>query len=288
VRHRALFKAGVATVALTIAVIATLLGIAEWRLRRTHDVPLVELPPAASPELREGERLARIVGCWSGCHGDTGGGGSLDMAGYYHVTAPTLSSVLPDYSDAELVRLIRFGVRRDGASVLGMTSYALYPLSDADLRRIIDHLRAQPAEADLPRKREITFVARLKLGLNRWQLAADQVDDSSPRWGEWPRTTPFERGRYLASITCSECHGVQFSGSTFSDNTYDGGPSLAIVGAYDNESFRKLMRTGVGITPRDLGEMGWVARNGFVHFTDAEIDDILLFLREYHGLSRQD
>jgi hypothetical protein len=33
--------------------------------------------------------------------------------------------------------------------------------------------------------------------------------------------------------------------------------------------------------------MSWVARNGFAHFKDQEIDDIRTFLREHHGLPRE-
>ena len=259
-----------------------ILGGSEWKLRRTHDVPLNPIR-IESPNLAEGERLAKIAGCWSGCHGAIGQGGSIDMDGYYSVTAPTLSSVLPQYSDPELVRLIRFGVKRDGSSVLGMTSYTFYPLADSDLANIIAHLRGQPPQPPVPRTRTITWSARFALARGRWQVAADQVDPRRPRWGELPRATAFERGRYLASITCSECHGVEFRGNEFQDNTYDGGPSLAIIALYAPDAFRKLMRTGESIGGRDLGEMGWVARNAFIHFTDQEIDDIGVFLRAHHG-----
>lgn len=260
-------------------------GVSEWKLQRTHDVPLTPLMSATqTPDLVEGERLANIVGCWSGCHGKTGQGGAIDMDGYYSVTAPNLSAIIPFYSDAELVRLIRFGVKRDGRSALGMISYTFYPLSDQDLSNIIAHLRAQPSQPAAPRHRRISMTARIRLALGQWQLAADQIDATRPRWGELPRNTAFERGRYLASITCSECHGVDFRGNEFEDNTYDGGPSLAIIAAYGRNEFRHLMRTGASVSGRDLGEMGWVARNGFVHFKDEEIDDIRTFLRAHHGL----
>jgi mono/diheme cytochrome c family protein len=265
-----------------------LFGIAEWKLRRAHDVPLTPLKAGlASPNLAEGERLAKIVGCWAGCHGATGQGGSIDMDGYYSVTAPNLSSILPLYSDAELVRLIRFGVKRDGSSALGMISYTFYPLGDEDLANIIAHLRRQAPQPGVPRHRTITMAARIRLALGKWQVAADQVDSTRPRWGELPRTTGFERGRYLASITCSECHGVDFRGSVLEDNTYDGGPSLAVIALYGRDEFRHLMRTGKPIGGRDLGEMGWVARNGFTNFTDQEIDDVRTFLREHHGLRKE-
>ena len=276
--------AGLTAVAGAIAVV----GIAEWKLRRTHDVPLLPAGTGSgAPDLAEGERLARIVGCWSGCHGRTGQGGSIDMDGYYSVTAPNLSAIVPRYSDSELVRLIRFGVKRDGSSALGMISYTFYPLGDEDLANIIAHLRRQPPSPDVAAHKAITLSGRIKLALGKWQLAADQVDSTRPRWGELARATAFERGRYLASITCAECHGVDFRGSEFEDNTFDGGPSLALVAMYARDDFRQLMRTGKGIGGRDLGEMSWVARNGFIHFRDQEIDDIRSFLREHHGLPRE-
>ena len=271
-----------------VAVVIGAVGIfcaSEWLLKRVHDVPLsLTSEKIDSPNLVEGERLAKIVGCWAGCHGSIGQGGSIDMDGYYSVTAPTLSSMLPQYSDAELIRLIRFGIKRDGTTALGMTSYAFFPLSDEDLVDIIAHLRKQPQQQPVPRVRTIEWSARLTLAEGRWQVAADQIDPKWPRWGELPRTTAFERGRYLASITCSECHGVDFRGSEFKDNTTDGGPSLAIIAAYGPDEFRKLLRTGESIGDRDLGAMSWVAREGFTYFTDQEISDIRVFLRAHHGL----
>lgn len=267
---------------------AALFGTSEWKLRRTHDVPLTPLKAGLGlPNYAEGERLSKIVGCWAGCHGKTGQGGSIDMDGYYSVTAPNLPSIIPRYSDSELARLIRFGVKRDGSSAIGMISYTFYPLSDKDLANIIAHLRRQPPQPAVPRHTTITMTARIKLALGKWQVAADQVDATRPRWGELPRTTAFERGRYLASVTCSECHGVDFRGNEFQDNTYDGGPSLALIAIYGRNEFRHLMRTGEPIGGRDLGEMGWVARNGFVYFKDQEIDDIRTFLREHNGLPKE-
>lgn len=278
----------VAAFLIAVVGITTLLGVAEWKLHRTHGIPLTPLKAELkSVDYTEGERLSKIVGCWAGCHGKTGLGGSIDMDGYYTVTAPNLNSVVPRYSDPELARLIRYGIKRDGSSALGMISYTFYPLSDEDLINIIAHLRRQPPQPTTPRTRSITLIARLELAMGKWQVAADQIDSTRPRWGSLPRTTAFERGRYLASITCSECHGVDFRGNEFRDNTYDGGPSLAIVAIYGRDEFRHLMRTGEPISGRDLGEMGWVARNGFVNFKDQEIDEIRTFLREYNGLQKE-
>ena len=123
--------------ALALAALAWVFGASEWALRRTREAPLLPLNRPATPDLVAGERMARIAGCWSGCHGPRGEGGTESIEGLHRNTAPTLSAVLPLYSDEELVRLIRYGVKRDGRSAVGMSSYALWPLGDEDLANIM-------------------------------------------------------------------------------------------------------------------------------------------------------
>lgn len=142
--------------------------------------------------------MAEIIGCWSGCHGRHGEGRTESIDGIHSNAAPTLSQVLPGYSDEELMRLIRYGVKRDGKSAVGMISYTFWLLSDQDLVNVIAHLRAQPVGPPKPRRHEITLRGRFALATGRWGASATQVDRSVPRWGELPRTTAFERGRYLS------------------------------------------------------------------------------------------
>lgn len=276
-RLAAAAAAAVGMIAVLMA--AGIYAVSEWRLRRSYDAPIVPLRPQEPIDLAKGERMAKIVGCWAGCHGPQGEGGSEKIAGIVRHTAPTLSDVLPRYTDEELVRLIRYGVQRDGRSAVGMISYTFWSLSDEDLANIIAHLRRQPARPPVPRKLELTPRGRLALATGKWKVSAAQVDRTIPRWGELPRRTPFERGRYFASVTCSECHGLDFKG-----NALERAPSLAIVAAYTRDDFRHLLRTGEAIGGRDLGLMSRVARNAFALFTDQEISDIYAFLRMYHGV----
>jgi mono/diheme cytochrome c family protein len=267
---------------LAAAVLLVAVGLyaaSEWMIRRTYDAPLEAVPSvSAASDLEEGRRLAIIVGCWAGCHGMEGEGDTLNVPGIYRVTGPTLSSVLPRYSDQELVRLVRYGIKRDGRTAIGMASGTFFPLSNLDLARIIAHLRRAPSLPPVPRERHVTWLGRVGLLMNKWETSAGEVDRAMPRWGELPRTTPFERGRYLASITCSECHGFDLRGEAF-----EGSPSLAVVAGYRVDQFRRLMRTGVPQSGRDLGIMSWTARNAFTYFTDQEIDDLYSYLRTYAG-----
>lgn len=251
-------------------------AVSEWRMRRPQDAPLRPLRATAPADAVAGRHMAKVVGCWAGCHGNEGEGGVERIEGIRSVTAPTLTQVLPQYSDAELARLVRYGVKRDGTSAVGMASYTWWPLGDQDLADIFAHLRSQPATPPVPRSRHVTLRGRLGLLSGDWQVSAEQVDRSIPRWGELPRTTAFERGRYLASIVCSECHGLDFRG-----NALEGGPSLAILAIYGPDEFRRLLHTGKPIGGRDIPKMSWMPE---VDFTDEEIDDLYRFLRLYHGL----
>lgn len=256
--------------------VAVVYGISEWKLRRPAEAPVVPLRATAAPDVAEGERMARIVGCWDGCHGRTGQGGHEEIRGIVRVTAPALSQVVPHYSDDELVRLVRYGVKRDGKSAVGMISYTFWALGDQDLANIIAHLRRQPAVPPVPREVHLTWRGRLALVTGAWKVSAEQVDRTRPRWGDIPQTTSLERGRYIASITCSECHGLDYGG-----NALERAPSLAIVGMYSLEQFTHLMRTARPIGGRELDEnMTWVSG---APFTDGEVTGLYQFLRTHHG-----
>jgi len=258
--------------------LGTVYGVSEWRMRRSHEAPLLLLRARSAPDPVAGEHMAKVVGCWSGCHGRTGEGGADAIDGIHRNTAPTLSQVMPLYSDEQLARLIRYGVRRDGRSAVGMYAGVLWALGDQDLVNIISHLRRQPVLPPVPRRHEVTLRGRLALVTGEWKVSADQVDRSAPRWGELPLDDAFARGRYLASIVCAECHGADFHG-----NALEGGPSLAILAAYRPEQFRHLMRTGKPIDGRDMPKMSWMPD---VDFTEQEIEDLYLFLRRHHGLEK--
>lgn len=268
------------TVVATLAALgfATLYGLSEWKLRRQYEAPLEPLRAGVARDLVEGERMARIVGCWDGCHGRTGEGGHETIQGIVRHAAPTLSQVLPLYSDEELVRLIRYGLKRNGRSAVGMISYTFWALGDEDLANIIAHLRRQPVLPPIERKLELSWRGRLALVTGEWKVSVEQVDRSRPRWGEFPQTTNFERGRYIASVTCSECHGLDYNG-----NALERAPSLAILATYSLEDFKHLMRTAKPVGGRKLDEaMDWVAD---APFTDDEVAGLYQFLRSRHGVN---
>ena len=252
----------------------------DWMLLRHRTAPLLPVSATAGPEdAPEGRRMAILLGCLEGCHGETGDGLTLNHSGVYTLTAPPLGTALADYSDAEAARLLRYGVKKDGRSAILMPAATFYPLSEDDIARVLVHLRSLPRVEGPRRVRKLHWEGRRALLAGEWHVSADEVDPSRPRWGEEPRRTASERGRYLASIICAECHGVDFQGVKF-----EGSPSLAIAAAYPDEDFHTLMKTGVPLGGRDLGIMSEVARDAFVYFTDEEIADIHAFLKWNFGV----
>lgn len=129
---------GIGVLALVTLLLVSLAGtyvMAEVNLRHRYEAPTTGINlPTDSQALAEGLRLARIRGCAGGCHGDNVEGGMfIDDVLLARLPAPNLTAAVRDYSDAELVGIIRHGVRPDGRSVIGMPSGMFRPLSDADL-----------------------------------------------------------------------------------------------------------------------------------------------------------
>src|SRR5258705_9950607 len=88
--------------------------------RRTYAEPLAPIPvPTESGSIVEGKRLAELRGCSGDCHGTgTEGNVFVDNAFIGRLVAPNLTLAVRDYSDAELGRIIRRGVRPNGRSVV--------------------------------------------------------------------------------------------------------------------------------------------------------------------------
>lgn len=249
----------------------------EYRLRRQHEAPPEAIRlPAGAAALEYGRLRATLVGCYGygGCHGRYAEGHSwVDEPGLARLSTPNLTQVLPTYSDAELVRLLRYGIRRDGTTAIDMPSYMFYHLDDADLAGVIAFMRSLPPRPGLERVREFGWRGRWQLVTGRWNTSVADVDRALQRAGDLPRATPVERGRYLAMIACPECHGPALEGHPGDT------PPLTIVAAYSFEEFTTLMRTGIARGGRDVRLMSEVGSTRTPALTDAEVADLYAFLR---------
>ncbi len=260
--------------ALVVCAAVAILLVSRSKLNKTYDVPLTEIAvPADSGSVALGRRLAAIRGC-PGCHGaDLGGQVLVDEPLLGRFSAADLTRVAAKYTNAELERAIRHGVKSDGHSVLGMPSAMFYDLSDADLGAVIAFLRSQPrVDRMLPMNR-IGALGHFGLALGKYIPEAAAIDHEAVRLPASARSDQVAYGRYLARTSCTECHGMDLRGSP------RGTPGLAVAAAYSADDFVRLMRTGVPLSGRQLRLMTEVARDRFANFTAAELAALHAYLK---------
>jgi mono/diheme cytochrome c family protein len=253
-------------------------GLSEYQLRRRYDVAANSIAvPTDSASIERGKHVALTRGC-DNCHGQNLEGKVMfDDPKIARIVAPNVTKIVREYSDAELARAIRHGVRKNGTSVAVMPSSMFYHLSDADLGALIAYLRTvPPAESTLP-SHSMRLLARVGIVTGQYHTEASTIDHDAPRRAEPSESDLVARGRYLAKSSCTECHGQNFEGGAAGPAPT---PSLVVVQAYSADEFARLMRGGVPRDGRKLGLMGDVARRRFSKFTDAEVAAVYAYL---HG-----
>jgi cytochrome c553 len=229
---------------------------------------------AARTPAEHGRRLALVLGC-QGCHGADLQGRPWDEDADFAISfTSNLTRALPAYSDAQIERAMREGVRPDGSQLWGMPSEIFTHLDAADMAALIAHLRTlRPAGSVHPR---IVFGP----GARRERAAGSfKPAPQLAREGREVRPAALdgrhEPARYMTRATCGECHGLALTGQgTPPERT----PDLTIAGAYSRAQFRHLLRTGLPPGGRRLRLMDEVARGRFAHLTTSEVDAIYDYL----------
>jgi cytochrome c553 len=258
---------GLAVVAAVIAV--AVYGVSELRLLRIYDVALTAFRARTGLSMEEAERRTRSLMCM-GCHREAGNV-IFEAPWVGKLVAPNLTRLVPTYSDAELERLIRRGVKKDGTGVIAMPSASFAHLADEDVSAIVAWLRSRkPLPDSGPSATEWGPLGRLALALGQVPYDADHIPSVNA-----PAIRPKDLGRYLYESTCSHCHDLDEARQVQKQTA----PGLRIVApAYPIDAFRALLRTGKGLGDRELGLMSVTAREDLRHFTDREIDAIYRFL----------
>lgn len=218
----------------------------------------------AETPAERGEYLVRVVGACGNCHTPFGAGGAPDMArelgGRFVESTPAFDAYAPNitphptdgigaWTDAELARAIREGIRPDGSVIGPPMPMGLYRgLSDADLAAIVAFLRTlPPVEGTTPRS-----VYRIAL---------------PPAYGPPVETVaapdPADRvayGAYLAGPVahCVECHSPMG----------EAGPDWATRPGAGGMEFHGPWGVSVApnLTPHEEGVAGW---------SDAELETMI-------------
>lgn len=276
---------------LLVTLIGVVLLAAERRISRVYEVDAGSVPVVASAEtLVRGEHLVEVVGQCATCHGE-------DLGGMEQADDPWLGRLwganltpgrggIRGHSDADLVRSIRHGVKRDGTPVLMMPALSFYHLSDEDLGAMIAYLRHLP-----PVDRE-TPTARLGL-LSAIAIVSGRVPDLIPAEvlsthpprieGARPAATP-RYGAYLVETGgCRVCHRPDLRGGLHPLSLPDEPPPPDLTAAgplagWSEREFMNAMRTGITPDGRRI-DPEWMPWPAFAGMTDLEMRAIFLYLQ---------
>lgn len=261
---------------LAVVAAAAVYGISEWTIHKRYDAPLSSITvPTDAAAIQRGSRLATVYGCNNSCHGKQMQGLEMyDEPGIAKINAPNLPHVLREYSNPELERLIRHGVKRDGTSTWIMPAPMFSHLSDADLGDIIAFVRSAPMSDGPMREVTIRSLGRVGIVIGKFKPLATQIPADARRTATADRSSPLDAGRYLVMTACTECHGQDLQGSQIVH-----APSLAVSASYSNADFERLMRSGVAIGGRLVGMMSEVGQTRFPALTDDEVVAVREYLR---------
>lgn len=131
-------------------------------------------------------------------------------------------SGLKSWTDAEIKRAIREGIRKDGAVLFpNMPYYELTNLTEPDLDAIVAYLRSVP-----PVKNDLTRIP-YPIRETPWLAIKGDMIPQTTLAATDPKYATAQKGRYLASFACLHCHT---SAITMSDYFRD--PSKIFAGNY--------------------------------------------------------
>lgn len=222
-----------------------------------------------------GERLTYVLGC-RGCHGDNLQGTlfTKDHPEWGPIYASNLTVEIPEYSDAQLDGIIRHGTHPERKTVWGMPSQIFQNLSNRDFKALVAYLRTlKPAGTKLPNP-QFSAADKKDIAAGRYKPAVQMV-------AEFKRAEPvdlgpkYALGRYVASVTCAECHGSNLTGDPATRT-----PDLTVAAGYTRSRFEKLITQGIPTGDRKLNPMMHdVAFGRFSHLTRHERHALYSYLK---------
>lgn len=186
-------------------------------IAKKYDIAPVNVTRSDDPAvLARGKQLAHGMGGCNGCHGENFGGGKVEAMGPLgtfkmpNITAGK-AGALSSYSDAELARLIKHGVKKDGTAALFMPveDFCWWPLED--VAALISFLRTVPPVDGVPGEKDVGVLGKVLDRLDKIPLdTARRIDHKNLPVAPAPAITP-AYGAFVAKL-CKGCHGPTLSG----------------------------------------------------------------------------
>jgi mono/diheme cytochrome c family protein len=180
---------------------------------------------------------------------------------------------LKDYTDGEILRVLREGVDKNGRKLVVMSGIFVRNMSDEDLKALIAYLRSEdPVENDVPKQLDqvnLVGAAMAGLGLVPSQPAV-MGSIVAP-----DKAVTAEYGQYVISYQdCRVCHGPDLNGGK--NQLTPNGPSLLAVKGWTQADFIQTLRTGVAPDGHQLNSiMPWKAAG---RLDDTDLGALYLYI----------
>lgn len=282
------------------------------RADRTYEAPYPDIVASADPTvIARGKHLFYATAHCTGCHAPRNelarleageevlpsGGEDFDLPLgmiYAPNITPDVETGIGAYTDQELARAMRFGVKRNGQALMDFMPF--YDLSDQDLTAIISFLRTLPPVRNERPENDWNFLGKALLAL---EVLKPQGDEVAPEAVETEPTK--EYGRYLAEslANCRGCHtkrnirtgewsGPDYSGQAAVGVFYEGvldtsrhiitpnltpDPETGRITEWSQQTFIQRFRAGRTI-PESI--MPWAS---FKKMTDLELTALYKFFQ---------
>lgn len=319
---RALKIAG-AVLALAVVLLLLFSGYVLLVWDRPVDRPVIAMTARRdSATVARGEYLFKTTWqCW-GCHQAEPRGSNLPPSGagvfdlrttgpgfgvfYSANISPDSATGIGGWSDGEIVRAIREGVRRDGRVLFPIMPVDwLHGLSDEDALALVSYLRSIPAVRNSVPANEPSFFAETLLALN---VISPPPPIENPVVAP-PATSTLEYGRYLATSAagCADCHTPRnlqngefyldslFTGSSILFGEAEGEPLLSYarnirpdsatgIGHWGEEDFIRAVTAGY--RPDGTALDPHMPYPQYKNINPADLHAIYLYLRSLPPISR--
>jgi mono/diheme cytochrome c family protein len=272
---------------LCVAAVASAYVVSGRMLAKRYDVPESTIViPTDSASIARGSHIASSISSCYLCHGSDGAG-KLYMAdaAIGTMAGPNLTrgrgGIASQRTDADWVRAIRHGVRRDSTSLILMPSEVFTHLSDEDLGAVIAYFKSlPPVDREIPRT-HFGPVGRALLAAGKMNLLVASKTVHQTTVSAVPRAVSVEYGRYLADIGgCRGCHGLGLSGGRVAgppglppaSNLTPSGP----VAQWSVAQFGRAVREGLRPNGAPINEfMPWKT---FAGMSNAEVEALWLYI----------
>ena len=285
---------GIVVLCLIVIVLVAALLLANKQNKiagKTYEVSLPSIPiPTDSASFVRGGVIAASL-C-SGCHGgDFAGADFINDPKLVVIAATNITSggKTNDYTDADWIRIIRYGVKPDNHGAIIMPSSEMGKMSDADLGSLISYMKNVPASSKTWPEPMFTFMSKVMAGAGLFGVIyhAEIIALTDTKTITAPEPGPtIDYGKYTVGFHgCTYCHGDNLNGKFTGDPVAPPGANITVAGNFGKwslQQFKETLRTGT--TPEgkvmDTKFMPWASIG---QMTDMELEAVYNYLKSVPG-----